>query len=130
MGKNCLYLFYTESPLSSAQSFDPVQFRLMLHQRLLELHKDKFSALGFMGHHSGHGGEEGLDLSMSNTASRAHSDNEDDFFEDDDDDDVDNEGSVASDDSGGSNSSRKKRKQQSKPLGLQSNHSSLQGRHY
>lgn len=75
----------------SSQPLDPVQFRLMLHQRLLELHKDKFSALGFMGHHSGHGMEEGLDLSMSNTASRAHSDNEDDFFEEDDDDEIDNE---------------------------------------
>jgi hypothetical protein len=63
--------------------------------------------------------EEGLDLTVSNTASRIHSDNEDDFFEDVEDDYDDNEGSIASDESGestGSKTMRRKRKQPSKSI--------------
>ncbi|XP_035708595.1 homeobox protein cut isoform X3 [Folsomia candida] len=95
----------TSSPLvqEASQPFDPVQFRLLLHQRLLELHKDKFPMFSFMGQQSDQSIEEGLDLTVSNTASRVHSD--DDFFEEEDEDD-DNEGSVASEDSCASNSSR------------------------
>lgn len=67
----------------SSQPFDPVQFRLLLHQRLLELHKDKYPVLPFMNQQSSNSSavEEGLDLTVSNTASRVHSDNDDDFFE-------------------------------------------------
>jgi hypothetical protein len=72
------------SILESPQPFDPVQFRLLLHQRLLELHKDKFQVFSFMGQQSDPSTEEGLDLTVSNTASRVHSD--DDFFEEEDED--------------------------------------------
>ena len=67
----------------STQPFDPVQFRLLLHQRLMELHKDKYPVLPFMNQQSSNSSavEEGLDLTVSNTASRVHSDNDDDFFE-------------------------------------------------
>jgi len=84
-----LFVFFTDTSLSS-QPFDPVQFRLLLHQRMLELHKDKFSMLPFLGHQA-HGTEEGLDLTVSSNASRAQSDNDDDFFEEGDEDDEDNE---------------------------------------
>ena len=57
----------------------------MLHERLLELHKDKFPLFSFLGQQLDHSHEEGLDLTVSNTASRVHSD--DDFFEEEDDDD-------------------------------------------
>ena len=78
---------FLESSLSS-QPFDPVQFRVLLHQRLIEMHKDKYPVLPFLNAAAMHRLEGGLDLTVGNAMSRGHSDNDDDYFEEEEEEDM------------------------------------------
>uniref|UniRef100_T1IJV7 Homeobox protein cut-like n=1 Tax=Strigamia maritima TaxID=126957 RepID=T1IJV7_STRMM len=61
---------------ASAPTFDPVQFRLLLNQRLLELQKEKGSALGPLGgfpfYDEASAQMSGLDLSLSSGPNQGH----------------------------------------------------------
>jgi len=70
----------------SSSPFDPIQFRLLLHQRLIEMHK--YNSLPLFGAHNKSLSDEGLDLTVSNNPSRIPTDSEDEDFDDGHEEDV------------------------------------------